>query len=69
MAEESLTLTVEETARLLRIGRATCYQQIREGIIPSVRFGRVIRVPRSALERMLVAGGQGLGLNLGRDSK
>lgn len=49
-------LTVEEAARILRIGRT--YEQTRryeetdgrEGI-PVIRVGRLMRVPRAALER------------------
>jgi excisionase family DNA binding protein len=56
-------LTVEEAARLLRIGRTGAYaltQQWRhtggrEGL-PVVRFGRLLRVPRHALEQL--AGGE-----------
>lgn len=51
-------LTVEEAARILRIGRTTAYEQTRrfedtnglEGI-PVIRVGRLMRVPRAALER------------------
>jgi excisionase family DNA binding protein len=43
-------LTVVEAARLLRIGRNTCYDLIRQGEIPHVRLGRIIRVPRFGLE-------------------
>jgi len=46
---EKLVLTAMEVARLLRISRATCYEQIRQGIIPSIRIGRKIIVPRAAL--------------------
>jgi len=50
---ESLILTPVETAKLLRIGRATVYEQIRQGTIPSIRMGRKILVPRKALEKLL----------------
>ena len=50
---ESLVLTPVETAKLLRIGRATVYWQIRQGTIPSIRMGRKILVPRKALEKLL----------------
>jgi excisionase family DNA binding protein len=50
---ESLVLTPVETAKLLRIGRATVYEQIRQGTIPSLRMGRKILVPRKALEKLL----------------
>lgn len=48
-----LVLTPVETARLLRIGRGTVYEQIRTGAIPSIRMGRRILIPRAALMRML----------------
>lgn len=51
-------LTVEEAAAILRIGRTAAYEQTRryedsdgqEGI-PVIRVGRLMRVPRTALER------------------
>ncbi len=50
---ESATLTVEETAKFLRIGRNSAYEGVRTGEIPSVRIGKRILVPRAALERRL----------------
>jgi len=50
---DSLVLTPVETARLLRIGRGTVYEQIRLGVIPSIRMGRRILVPKVALLKML----------------
>lgn len=44
-----LMLTVDEAARVLRMGRNSAYAAVADGSIPSVRFGRVIRVPRQAL--------------------
>lgn len=51
-------LTVEDAAAILRIGRTAAYEQTRryedtdgqEGI-PVIRVGRLMRVPRAALER------------------
>lgn len=51
--QEPLTFSVIEAARLLRISRGTAYEAVRTGQLPSVRFGRVIRVPRYALEQLL----------------
>lgn len=53
---EPLTLSVEETARLLGIGRQAAYQAARTGQIPTLRIGRFVRVPRTALERLLAEG-------------
>ena len=66
MALEGLPefLTVEEAARVLRIGRTSAYllaQQWRHTGgrtgLPVQRLGRLLRVPRSALEKMAVAPG------------
>ena len=43
-------LTVREAAERLRIGRNLCYELIRQGLIPHVRLGNRIRVPRYGLE-------------------
>ena len=52
--ENSLsTMTVEETAKMLSISRGLAYEMVRQGKIPALHFGRVIRVPRHALEQLL----------------
>jgi len=56
--DDSLVLTPVETAKLLRIGRATVYEQIRQGTIPSIRLGRRILIPRAALMRKLEEAGR-----------
>lgn len=48
-------LTVPEAARALRIGRNLAYALVARGELPSVRLGRIIRVPRGALARWLDA--------------
>jgi len=53
--QSNLTLTVPEVAELLRISRGVCYEAVRTKQIPSLRFGRCIRIPRYALELMLSA--------------
>ncbi len=50
---ESATLSVEETAKVLGIGRNSAYEGVRTGQIPSIRIGKRILVPRIALERIL----------------
>jgi len=45
--------TVEEAAQAPGIGRASAYEAVRVKQIPSVRIGKRILVPRSALEHML----------------
>ena len=43
-------LSPEEFRIYVGIGRATCYDLLRRGEIPSVRFGRLIRIPKSVLQ-------------------
>ena len=53
-------LTVEEAARLIRVGRTKAYAMAREwratngrSGLPVVDFGNVLRVPRRALEELI----------------
>jgi len=48
-----MTLTVEETARLLGVSRGTAYEAARTGAIPTVRILNRILVPRCQLEKLL----------------
>jgi excisionase family DNA binding protein len=41
-------LNVDEVCVLLAIGRSHAYEMIRRGELPSVKFGRLVRVPRTA---------------------
>lgn len=47
---DSPLLTVPEAAALLRISRNKAYELVRLHLIPAVRLGRSIRIPRQALE-------------------
>jgi excisionase family DNA binding protein len=51
--DESVILTVGETAKLLRLSKTTTYDQIRQGTIPYIRMGKRILVPRAALMRRI----------------
>jgi excisionase family DNA binding protein len=42
-------LTVEEFCDYIAIGRSCVYELVRTGKIESVRFGRLVRIPKSAL--------------------
>ena len=46
-------LTVDEAARLLRIGRNQVYEAIGRGELPHRRIGRSIRLSRAVLLRWL----------------
>jgi excisionase family DNA binding protein len=49
-----LALTVEQAAKLLNISRNLAYDLVRQGVIPSLRLGRIIRISRSRLEEWMV---------------
>lgn len=53
MESERLTLTIEETAKVLGIGRQLAYDKVKTGEIPVIRIGRRLLVPRRALEKLL----------------
>jgi excisionase family DNA binding protein len=44
-----MTVSVEEAAGLLGIGRDLCYRQVKAGTIPSLRWGNTIVVPVQGL--------------------
>lgn len=52
-AEERPTLSVEEVAHWLGIGRTAAYDAVGRGDIPSIRIGNRIKVPTAALRQML----------------
>lgn len=54
---DRLTLTIEETASLLGIGRSSAYEAARRGQLPSRRLGRRLVVPVPALLQWLDSGG------------
>jgi excisionase family DNA binding protein len=53
MEPERKTLSVPEAGRWLGIGRNAAYEAARRGEIPTIRIGRLLRVPVVALERKL----------------
>lgn len=50
---ERETLTMGEVARRLGIGMNSAYRLARAGVIPVLRVGRRLLVPRRALEKVL----------------
>jgi excisionase family DNA binding protein len=55
---EVMTMSVPEAGRVLGLGRNAAYDAARRGEIPVLRFGRKLRVPRVALERLLTGEGK-----------
>ena len=54
---ECLTVSVVEAGRLLGYSRNTAYEAIQRGELPVIKFGRKMRVPKAALERLLTGTG------------
>jgi len=54
MLDETLVMTVPEAGwRYLKIKRDAAYKAAREGLIPTIRVGGVVRVPIAAMEKLL----------------
>jgi len=56
MEDKRMTLTIEEAAKVLGIGRNLCYDRVKTGEIPVIKIGRRLLVPRRALEKLLEQG-------------
>jgi excisionase family DNA binding protein len=48
------TVTVEELAEILGVGRSSAYQAVREGLVPSARVGRRVLVMTGGLVALLL---------------
>jgi excisionase family DNA binding protein len=51
---ECLTITVPEAGKRLGISRPASYAAAERGEIPTIRIGRLLKVPLRAFEQMLV---------------
>jgi hypothetical protein len=47
--QDALFFTVEEWAAVHRVGLSSAWNYVHEGLVPSIKIGRMIRVPRSAM--------------------
>lgn len=56
-SHEKPLLTVPETADYLGLGKTLTWELVGQGVIPSVRLGRLVRVPRVRLEAWLASDG------------
>lgn len=46
-------VTVEELAKMLRVGRSTAYTLVNSGVIPCIRVRRKIRISKQAIIQYL----------------
>jgi excisionase family DNA binding protein len=51
--QHELTVSVPEAGRRLGLGKNLSYEAAQRGELPVLRFGRKLRVPLAALERLL----------------
>lgn len=51
--EKPETYSVPEAGQIVGLGKNASYEAARRGELPTLRFGRKLRVPRVALEKML----------------
>lgn len=56
---ERLLLTVEEAAERLGIGKTLAWELVWDGVLPSVRLGRCVRIPLRALEDWIARAARG----------
>jgi excisionase family DNA binding protein len=52
---EPLLLTVPEAARLVNVATSTGWSYVRQGIWPSVKMGRTVRIPMAAFRAYIEA--------------
>lgn len=51
--DNSLVYSIDEAAQVLGIGRNTAYEAAHRGDIPTIKIGRLLKVPKTALDRMM----------------
>ena len=56
---ERLLLTVEEAAERLGIGKTLAWQLVWDGVLPSIRLGRCVRIPLRVLEDWIAQAAMG----------
>jgi excisionase family DNA binding protein len=54
---EQLTLSVPEAGKMVNLGKNAAYAAARSGQIPTLRFGRKLRVPKARFLKLLSEGG------------
>ena len=58
-ATKLLVMTVPEAGAKLGLGRNASYEAAARGEIPTIRIGKLLKVPNAAFHRMLASAGQG----------
>jgi excisionase family DNA binding protein len=58
--DQPLLLRAEDVSRRLSLGRAQVYKMMAQGELPTVRFGRSVRVPLNRLHEWIAAREEGV---------
>ena len=58
-AATAVFLTVQQFAEAIQVDRNTVYKMIAAGTLPHLRAGRLVRIPRSALDTLATSFGGG----------
>ncbi len=51
--DDSLTITVGRAAEMLNISEYLARQMVKQGQLPTIRMGRLVRIPRARLIAMV----------------
>jgi excisionase family DNA binding protein len=54
---EGKVLLASEAAAILRVPEARVYELVRQGRLPAVHIGRLVRIPEDALRKWIAEGG------------
>lgn len=57
--QECLVYNVPEAGRLLGLNKNAAYVAAKRGDLPTIRIGKLIRVPKAALHAMIEQAGRG----------
>jgi excisionase family DNA binding protein len=55
--KECLVYTVQEAGEMVGLGRNAAYEAARRGDIPTIRIGKLLKVPKAAFHRLLEEAG------------
>lgn len=58
LLDKAPTISVEEAAIVLGIGRSAAYEAVKRGQLPALRLGRKLKVSTAALRALLAEGSQ-----------
>jgi excisionase family DNA binding protein len=58
-SDDSEAISVREAAIIIGVSERAVWRRIKEGTLPSFKFGKLVRVSKKALERLMEGTGNG----------